>query len=417
MKKTIIIILITLILFLSFPIKESNASCETSMGVYGAFYKLATIDVTNDLQSYSKQEKNFYAKSASTARYMIFRRLDEFRVNVLLWFQDWWNSKMLPSLRDMNQQVSTSIIVQSMNIGKMIDAQILNEEITSRQERKNEAVGRYEPSPLSCQVDTIGPGKTRTYQSSRALANSIAAEAALIRGNTKGTAAAISTDYALNELWDEYTEYFCDEEQGDVGCKEDIDPVLKSKHKDLSNLLWGDKQTIDLSTEDNERLITAAVRYLIYPKTPSPMPKSIENKSSFKEEVLLRRSEIARTNVIYHTIGQIIGERMGGSNIDIQDIRTDAGISIEDASTNASYRELQEAMGRDRFYSKKYITNLAGTPEQIIREQITIGATRLQLINDIFRRQEELLLLTATDYSRGLDRNMPGTATDAAGIQ
>ncbi len=408
-------IAITLIISL-YPKNSYSMICEVSPTSNTAFKALA-ISASTSFKQFSMQEQEFYEKSMATIRWMFLKRLEEFRKNTIAWFEDWWDYKMAPSMKDISQQASTAMIDQDLIIGKMMDAQTSNDEIVERQLRQIEARQRYKPSELACQVDSIDPGKTRAYHVSKALNNSISVEDTKRRGNERGSPSATSPVVETKHFWKEYTTYFCDKDNGDLGCVEDIDPTLKGQHKDITNLLWGDKQTIDLSNEDNDKVVKATMRYLIYPKTPEPILVSSYNTITAKTGVLIRRSEMARANVVYHVVGQIMSERMGGSNVNTQEIRTAAGINQENTSSNASYRELQEVMNRDRFLDQNYILNMSESPEQVIREQVTIGASRLQLMNDLFRRQEELLLLTATDYSHSLDAQRPSGDVAGSGNQ
>ncbi len=409
MKKQFIILIIFIALLTSLYPKDSYAgsnSCELNVAANLFMGKLA-VQATKDLRLFSMQEQNFYTKGISTISYMIRKRLKEFEKNTLFWFGDWWDTKMAPSLKDITQQASTAIIDQDLIIGKMADGQTMNDEIIERQLRQAESQKRYQPSELACQADSMGPGQTRAYHVSKALNNSISIEDTKRRGNEKGSPSARGRVTETAHFWKEYIEYFCDKDNGDLGCAEDIDPTLKGQHKDITNLLWGDKQTLDLSNEDDERRVKATMRYLIYPETADPIVLSAVQSDSAITEVLTRRSEMARANVVYHVIGQIMSERTGGSKVNTQEIRTAANIDPEKTSSNASYRELQEIMNRDRFLDPDYILNMSDSPENVMREQVTIGASRLQLMNDIFRRQEELLLLTATDYSHSLDAQRP----------
>jgi hypothetical protein len=114
----------------------------------------------------------------------------------------------------------------------------------------------------------------------------------------------------------------------------------------------------------------------------------------------------------------MLTERVGGSQVDPTLMREAAGIPTQDFSpalalpgVGASYRELQEAMTRDRFDDPQYIIKMISDPVQVARERNVMSALRLQTMNDIFRRQEELLFMESAEYGRDLNNQIPHAET------
>ena len=60
-------------------------------------------------------------------------------------------------------------------------------------------------------------------------------------------------------------------------------------------------------------------------------------------------------------------------------------------------------MTRDRFNDPQYIIKMISDPVQVARERNTLSALRLQTMNDIFRRQEEMLFMESAEYGRDLN--------------
>ena len=155
--------------------------------------------------------------------------------------------------------------------------------------------------------------------------------------------------------------------------------------------------------------------------------------------ILARRSEQARVNTVYNTVSQMLSEHIGHSNLDIKipgnanpmliwpatglawpwlgsdgkyidEISISGGLHDEERKKDASYREMQEALIRQKYYSPAYTIRLIEDTEQIAREQITTNALRLQIMNDTYRRSEEMLFMEAAVYARDLDKQTLPTA-------
>lgn len=411
MKQKIYIILVFALLCL--PVR-AFAQCETPASAMPALNQLELKD-GQIISKYATQEMNFVKeKLGNTALYEVKARLDEFDGNIRAALMA-WNDEFIPVLKKITKQLSVAQVAQTFEMGAMMDAQLLNEAAKRKTERHAEARRRYGVSETSCQVDSVGTGQTKAYEMARAVNHTIALEGAPRRGNAEGSISATGTGAEIRALWDEYETKFCDNTKGDQGCT--APGTLAGRHKDLPALLWGDRQTIDLSNDDNRLVVDASMRYLVSPQSADPILPGAVNSASGHQELLARRAEEARRNAIYNAIGQMVGERAGGSGVNAQSMRIAAGTPAAEASTDASYRELQATMSRDRFYNPEYIQRLVGNPELTVREQVSVNALRLQMLNDIYRRSEEFLFMEAAGYSRELDGEMPSSAIEATPLR
>jgi len=408
LKLTLVIIIFSLSLSMA-RINKSYA-CESAAAAAANVSNIISTS-SDDINNWGKQLRNFVTLVSETVEWMIKKRLEEFDKNTRAWLSDWWLEKYLPALKDQTTEMAISQITQTMEIGKMIDEMMLSEVMAHKQKRELESARRYKPSTLFCQTDSLGPSEGKTYEISREINAGFTEDDMPRRSNRLGTAAAAGEFQDINEIFDEYVNNFCDHTKGDQGCDSVTPGVLSDKHKDMSGLLWGDKQTIDMVDPKNRLLVNAAMRYLIYLGSVDPVPPRIVTSSDGKREILSRRAEMARSNTIYNVIGQIIGERVGVDGAaNTKKIRMQAGISDADASDKPSYREIQEALNRDKFIDKTYTMKLIASPEENAREQISIGAARLQLMEDTYHRMEELLFMMSADYSRDLDKRRPPSA-------
>ena len=133
-----------------------------------------------------------------------------------------------------------------------------------------------------------------------------------------------------------------------------------------------------------------------------------------QEAILDRRANRARMNTLYNVVGQLFGERAGGSGVNTQDIRVAAGLPPGDAATDASYRELMQAMTMDRHRDPQWVVRMVNEPEVVVKEQGSINGVKMQQMNDIYKRWEELLFMQAASYANKLDADMPDDSDDAA---
>jgi hypothetical protein len=241
---------------------------------------------------------------------------------------------------------------------------------------------------------------------SRALAQGQGKDDLNRRGNEYGTPSAQGRAADQKVMWQEYVTKFCDPIAGDQGCT--VPGVMAGKHTDIPGILWNDKQTIDMSVPDNQILMQAVMRYFVSPQVADPV-RAVESPQG-QEEILKRRAQNARINTVFNAVGMMLGERAGGSGVNTQNIRIAAGLPPGEASTDASYREISEAMTKDRFHNPEYITQLIENPEQLMREQIGVNAQRMKTLNDLYKRLEELVYMEAASFASDLDNNRPDNA-------
>lgn len=402
--------LLAILLVCGLPAK-AFAQCEQAATATTNMTKLLATD-TKNIVDYTAQEINFtIEKLSNTTSFEIKARLDEFDGNVREALTA-WSDRIVPELKKLTRQISIEQVNQTRMIGSMMDAQLLNTVIKNRNERLSAARHRYTPSELSCQADTAGPAQTKAYQMSRALARTFAAEIMPQINNAKGTAGATGSVAGLKTAWEEYVAKFCDPARGDQGCT--AAGTLAGKNRDIPGILWGNRQTIDMSNPDNRLMVEASLRNMIRPLSEDPVLSGAVNSVEGRRALLERRTEAARLNTVYNVMGGMVAERAGGSGMNTQQMRAEAGVPATEASTDASYREMQRTMSKDVFYNPSFMTRLVGNPAQVQREQLSIRANQLQLMNDIYRRSEELLFMEAAVYGRDLDGQMPSTALSSS---
>lgn len=409
-------IAIALALPVLFAPSAARAQCENSFTATSTFNQMAQ-DIADDLNDFIEQEENFIEdKITNTAKNEVITRLEEFDQNIREGLSVWWREHFEPALKEMTTQLHASQIDQSRAYGSMMDAQNQNEYMQDLQKREVEAVRRYQPNEMSCQLDSVALGDISSGSSSggvgkaarmaRASARALANQSQPERQNAQGTAAGISTSAEQNERWEEYIARFCDPDKGGQGC-DGAPGDLAGRHVDLPALLWGDRQTIDATSADNQFVVDSVLKYMLAPKSLPPVPEQVVQSPVGQQTLLRRRTLTARQNTIYNSVALMIGQRLSGSNVNTQEMRTASGLPAADASTDASYAEIVHAVSKDRFHNPQYIVRLIESPEQVIREQGTVNAVRLQQMNELYKRMEEMVFMEVAAHASAMDINIP----------
>ncbi len=420
MKKQVA--LLFLLATLTAAASPAFAQCENVGSASNAIQNAAQ-DNEDSLNDYISEVENFAKQDlTNTATYEMKARLDEFDSNIRSWLQDWWDNRLFPSMKTMTRQLSVAQVDQTRQIGSMTDAMQQNDTNQKKRKRNQEAYHRYLPAGVAtCQADTTAPQQTKAYQVSRALNRGMTKDAAKTMSNAKGTPAATGRAAEMKSQWDEYVSTFCDPANGDQGCGT-TPGARPGANKDMSNLLWGQVQTIDLSSPENVTMVSGALRTFASPAADNPIPPTAVDTATGHQSILDRRADIARRNAVYNVVAQMMAERISvpadtSLSSVFKSMRTGAGLPASAASDNPSYSELRQAITKERFSDPDYLARLINSPEEVIREQGSINALRLQLMNDLYRRQEEMLFMEAAMYGHDLDRQKPPTAVSAGTIQ
>lgn len=399
----------------SFAPSTAQAQCEDPMTATQEMFGLVQDDIDH-LNNFINQEWNFTdEKLSNTAAEEVTTRFEQFEDNLFTWLNDWFENRYLPAAKDMTKELAAMQIDQSRTLGSMMDASSMNEMTDEMREKEIEATRRYRPAAQTCQLDTAARSQTNAYRMSRAVNRGFAKDQQNHGLNVAGTPAGTSRAADTKALWDQYVADFCDPARGDQGCG--VAPgtpgTMPGKHADLAGLLWGEKQTIDMVNPDTQRLVSAVQRFLINPLSTDLVPAGAVSSGEGQRSILMRRARQARLNTVNNAVGQMIAERVGGSgSTTTQAMMTAGGKTAATASANPSYREIQESMTRARYYNPDYIVRIVDEPEVVLREQGAVNAIRLQQLNDLYHRQEEMVFMEAASYANRLDKRQP-----ASGVQ
>lgn len=415
------------------PTVPAFAQCEQPSDASSDFSQLGS-DIVDDLKDFMNQEESFITELVThRAKYEMLNRLYEFDYNIRVGLTNWWwNSSgdcFLCAMKHMTMQLSADQVDQSRQLGNLIDAQLQNEMTSAVQSAQVEAQRRYQPNEAACTLDSVaansvctnpeGCSVMKAQKMARALTRATIQESeqkwranAIVGGTPTASARGVAAQNA--ELWDDYVAKWCDPAVGDQGCPAATPGPTRHQNTNIPGLLWGDKQTIDMANADTRDIVETAQRYFVNLKAPDPVRGDAMDGPTGQEALLDRRATRTRVNAIYNVVGQLISERAPGSGINTQDIRVAGGLPPGDAATDASYRELQQAMSMDRHRDPQWIIRMVNWPESVVKEQGAVNAIKMQQMNDIYKRWEELTFMEAAQYAAMLDQDIPYDSEDNA---
>ncbi len=378
----------------------ARAQCEDPFSASAATAALLSTQ-TSLINLYTQQEVNYLDKDLKeTATEEVMDRLDQFR-NTILDALNAYAERMLPPMKDMSAQLSTAEVDQTRQLGSVDDARMQAETIRRKDRQEVRLRREIDPSATTCVLDTMASAQSQGYRIGRAVARGLSYDAQRELSGARGTVSARGTAAAAAALQEDFAAKYCDPSVGDQGCSEP--GVMAGRNNDLGGMLWGDRQTIDMSSPENVAAMEAVARNIAGPLPPDPIPSAHIASAGGIQEGVRRRSHRARINTIYNSLGQMLGQRVGGTGADTQAIRGEAGTAPEDASTNASYREIEEAISRDRFTDPKYLFGLVNNPATLVRELGAVNAVRMAQVSELYKRLEELVWLEGAVLGTMLD--------------
>jgi hypothetical protein len=373
----------------------------------------------------------------------------------------------LPAWKAMVRQLSIAKIDQTRQIGSLVDARLINEHLMAKVQTALEARERFTPGEGACQMDIAGPAMNKMYYMSRALTRTITREDTLRRLNylqpqpevadSGGT--LIKAAYAVppRNTWgmDElrrrfkiYSQLYCDPELGDPGCDKayiaaNPDRADVGMDVDIPSMLFGDRQTIDFTDSKKQDTVLFALQTLIDPFAPDPIAKNVLGNMTGIQAFSQRRAYNVRVNSIYNVMAQMISERAAIPTDKALGGKDGAGAAVDapkDAETGlpldptadankalgfdpvdnphpddgmTSYASLRNALAKSRYLDPAYVTRIVVDPTAAAQEQSNVNAAQAQLLNDLLKRNEEMLFMESMSYSDDLDATMPASALAA----
>lgn len=404
MRRKIAAVLLLAVLMAPVLPRAAHAQCENPAIATAATQALAAAQTVN-INQYLQQEVNFTTyKLNQTATEEVMTRMDEFRQNILDALNKYAET-ILPPMRDQAKQAGVIDVDQTRAIGPFLDARLQMEVINRKNVMESEVNLEFDPAVSSCVLDNYASAQIKGARLARAVAGGMGRDMDDRRSIQPGSTAARGPLATTSRLAAEQVAKYCDPDRGDQGCK--TKGPFAGRNNDFGDLVWGEKQT--LNGEDVE-IARAVINNLVNPYSDELIPKNMVTSASGKQAMMTRRASRARLQTIYNAVGQMIGERMGGTGANTQDLRTAAGVPAEKAATDSSYREIGEAMTRDRYTDPQFLFQMANSPATLVRETGAINAVRMTQLSDIFKRTEEMVWMEGALLGDMLDRRMDKTS-------
>ena len=401
------------------PADKSYAQCETATASNPRITNLIRQEL-NDIRNFVNNVRNYIRNDLNTAENELVDRFTEFNDNVRNALGDWWMNRFQPALEDMVAQLSTATVDQSMHKGTFDEAAGQVKAQNSMQNRHLENNRRMRIPEAMCPVASVAPAMGETEAVAKAITRVLPLEGVPRRMSQTGSITEHGRGQERNAQWQVHNANFCNpaDNNGTAGCT--VAGPMAGRDTDVNSILWAEKSTIDFSTAgvgtQNKLLVDTALQNMLAPVTPEPVPRSVVNTPTGQRELLKRRSLEARQRTAYTVMSRMVAERAAGRPTPEAASMRASVLSPTDptlVSTNPSYREMMEAMTRDRHRQPDYLVKLVDDPEAVLREQGNVKGLQLQQMNELYKRLEELTVLVAAELGHELDEENTGTAIGA----
>ncbi len=303
----------------------------------------------------------------------------------------WWPKIAFPHLQDLSSQLHAFRIGNSQMLGRAIDAQTLNQNSRAQKLLSFKARQRYTPNEYSCVAASNVTSLSKSASTANAMNKGLKKDL-----NKRSAKANPIIDHA--DKWTEYCAIFQDPKNnnGMNGCSEEKEGPMPNGDIDIEGILFAD--TINMMNDDEYKAAKALLVNLAQPDVRfKPVQSSLATVAA-KENILKFQHLEAVRNVATNSITDIISRRMSipanGQNF-VKRIRETAGIDSEKISENPSYNELMLALTKERFLDSKYFMKVQKTPDAIRQEQTVVAGYINMQLNDIYKIQEQINILTA----------------------
>jgi len=369
----------------------------------------------------------FMEDDFDTHRDEVIQRIDEFETNILDGLEAWWDTDV-PNAKAMFGyavgQVNTVTSAQSADHGRFIDADTLKQSRLLNQKKRAEQHYRLRPSERSCQVASSAPEGAFTEMFTNAVARGLMMDGLSRNMNNDGGDTGDGQLFARDVRWTEYNDLYCDPDinRTAAGCAA-LGPV-PNFDINYPGLMWDNVMTYDLAAGGpgnriNVSAIQDAVDQLVFFEAEPLIPRDSMDTTYGKKAMLAMRTRNLRRQVVHHALSQMLASRVSSSALaatsnvydsqpapptrplEVQEVRNSAG-GTDYSSLNPGYREYRESMFKDRYRDVEQWAEIQA-PSAVLRSRVDGKAVQLQLMNDLYSRVEDMMMLVAVDIATDLD--------------
>ena len=291
--------------------------------------------------------------------------------------------------------------------------------------RQTQICGERQTSVPNCQggttdvpESTSNGGIGYSAKISDEIARGSSVEAAARSTAEEGTPEAQGPAAVLADKWSNMTSAYCDPEAngGNMPCQT-TNPEMVGKNIEMgSSLLWGEKLTIDMNREQNQKLFEDAMRTFVDQNPPQPIPEDILGNQRAIYQFNMTRANAARKNAVHSVMAQMMADRASRPANDAlpsaQEIRTAAGLPASETTDLPSMNEITQALFQDRFTRPEFIAMVTKTPEELIKNNLDVSTGHLVQWNMMYKRLERLSVLYASEFARDLEYSEPDFVGD-----
>lgn len=367
------------------------------------------------LQLSTQQLEVWLAQSIDQMVQALLTRLNRMEINIIEWWATMWDYNLRPALQSMTIQMNTATADQAKTYQTSMDGEHETQTnlVVQRREIETHEVTRDNvcpPAGLS-----PGRGANFAYEVPKHMETKSNAVANGKVGSTSEQGTAQHMAYRINT----YEEFFCDP-AGNGGtnvCTGAADPAFYDADVKVSEMIYN-KLTIPVDDaadgEKYQKAIEELTENMLNTIAVTPVPENAVNTPQAREQVLPRRSYMARNNAVRQMTQSIIAQRMPGSQLGewVSQIREEANIPLDEIGENPSYREVMHALSIDRFNSGKFATELMKDQAGVEMEKLSAQAFYLMQLRDYYELLERMSLVLAVQVAEMADR-LPNTNLDS----
>lgn len=367
------------------------------------------------LQLSTQQLEVWLAQSIDQMVQALLTRLNRMEINIIEWWATMWDYNLRPALQSMTIQINTATADQAKTYQTSMDGEHETQTnlVVQRREIETHEVTRDNvcpPAGLS-----PGRGANFAYEVPKHMETKSNAVANGKVGSTSEQGTAQHMAYRINT----YEEFFCDP-AGNGGtnvCTGAADSAFYDADVKVSEMIYN-KLTIPVDDaadgEKYQKAIEELTENMLNTIAVTPVPENAVNTPQAREQVLPRRSYMARNNAVRQMTQSIIAQRMPGSQLGewVSQIREEANIPLDEIGENPSYREVMHALSIDRFNSGKFATELMKDQAGVEMEKLSAQAFYLMQLRDYYELLERMSLVLAVQVAEMADR-LPNTNLDS----
>lgn len=375
------------------PCEVSGTASLVRQAIYNAFYA--------QLVATSVFLENWLAQHVDGMVQNLLEKVNDIEKKMIDWWSTMWYYNLSPGLRAMTVQMNTA----NSDLNKTYQASMDAEHET----QTNSVVMRAETQTARVVRDNVcppagltgGAGRAKTF--SRATRGAWQRKASNTGANVMGEEGAGGQSAYLRYRTSAYETAFCDPNANGGGnvCGTTPAPaefynadteITKFVYNKLTINIDDATATTVIGPDGNpmttgqvyERAIRENMENLIGSTAVDPVAEAVMVGPAGIEVLMKRRDYLAKYNALRSVPQYVFSQRMPGSQLGqwIEELRTEAGVPVDDISENPSYREVLNALTVDRFNSGKFANSLQKEQAGVEMEKLAIGTFYLMLLRD-----------------------------------